>query len=129
MSNPRAAIKDLELSGSPNLSRALKREPVRPLAKRAEVEALLEEVKARRAEALADVRKNGMVLLQDKWGGKGGRELIRVRVKNPSLTIAETCERTVASLVRLLNSDRGDGRELEQSAEDIMEEMARFRRN
>ena len=129
--NPRTPVADLHLQGSPNLKRALDRGAEKPLAKRAELEQMFEEVTARRSEALADVKANGMVMLQDKYSARG--ELYRVRIVNPSLVIAQKCEGQLASLARLLAqgpataepskemSDDSDsfGRLIAESAEDV----------
>ena len=107
---PRTSISELELTGSPNLRRALKREPAKGLsaAKRAELEQQFEDLKSRRAEALADVRKNGMVINQDKSNARGF--IYVIRVTNPALRIAQQCERAMASLAKLLTEDDGGGR-------------------
>jgi hypothetical protein len=103
---PRAAIEDLKLIGNKgNLKRALTRPPEKVTAKRAELEEMFETVKARRAEALADIRENGQLIWQDKWSAG---KLIRVRIINPAVKIAQQCERQLASLAKMLTNDNPD---------------------
>src|ERR1022692_520261 len=107
MSNPRTPISELEFFKSPNLKRALNRAPLPKLQKRQEMEALFEDVTKRRVEALADVKKNGMVIIQEKFSSRGA--LYQTRVTNPALKIAEQCERQLASLARLLTHTQPEG--------------------
>ena len=101
MSMPRTSIADLKLSGSSNLKRALEREALKPLAKREELESIFSEVKARHIEALADVKKRGAVIWEDRWKGP---KLIRVQVTNPYLKIAQQCERQMSTLAKQLTA-------------------------
>ena len=116
MPRPRTPISELEFYRSPNLARSKGYAPPKPLAKRAELEALYEEVKARRDEALADVKKNGLVIEQDKFNG---RKVYLVRVVNPAVTIAAACERQLVSIARLLNSVPEDPKQEKSTAEMI----------
>lgn len=100
MSNPRTNIDDLKLQGSGNLKRALAREPQKQLAKRAELEQLFADVTERRREAMADVKKNGQIINQEKSNSRG--MLYIQRIVNPSLHIVRQCELQLASLARLL---------------------------
>ena len=81
---------------------------------------MFEDLRARRAEALADVRKNGLVILQDKFSARG--ELYRVKVVNPCLAIARDAERQMASLSRMLGLDE---RRRAADKPDGLEEMLR----
>jgi hypothetical protein len=103
----RTPIAELKLTGSPNLRRALRREPKRPrqLAKREELEELFQEIQARRREALTDVRANGAVIRQEHSNSRGA--IYVVRVKNPALAVAENCERQLVQIARVLNADDG----------------------
>jgi hypothetical protein len=101
--NPRASIEELRLQGNKgNLKRALKRGPAALVAKREQLEALFTDLSARRDEALADVKKNGMVLVQDKFSGRGA--LYQIKVINPAMKIAQQCERQLAQLARQLTA-------------------------
>jgi len=117
--NPRKSIDELKLNGGANLQRALDRAPVRPLAKRAELERMFEEVKARRELALAEIRERGITIVVDKFHRE---KLYRAVVPNPAVKVAEAAERIMASLARLLNSDQGDGRPPGKSGEETLAE-------
>jgi phage terminase small subunit len=90
------------LQGSPNLKRALSRAAAKDVsAKRAELEQLYADIKERRREALAAMKKEGRVVFVDKSNSRGA--IYTVRIKNPELTIAENCERQLQSLARQLS--------------------------
>jgi phage terminase small subunit len=108
MSNPRANIEDLKLTGSPNIKRALKYSPEKQLAKREELEAMFADIQERRREALADVTKNGIIINQEKSNSRG--MIYLQRITNPALTIARQCEMQLASLARLLVVDAPTGK-------------------
>ena len=74
-----------------------------PLAKSADLEAMYVEVKARRAEALALVKKEGLVLIQDKYSARG--ELYQVRIPHPALAIACGAELQLATLAKLIGAE------------------------
>jgi hypothetical protein len=119
MANPRTPIDELEFFKSPNLKRALSRAPEPQLQKRGELEAMFADVLARRDEALADVKVNGMVILQDKFSARG--ELYTARVINPALKIAQQCERQLAQLAKLLTASKPERRG-NKSVEDLLAE-------
>src|ERR1700736_6097075 len=98
--NPRKSIEELKLTGSPHIKRSERREPQKQLAKRAELEQLFADVTERRREALADVKKNGQIINQEKSNSRG--MLYIQKITNPALHIARQCELQLASLARLL---------------------------
>ena len=119
MSNPRTPIDELEFFRSPNVARARKRQEEEanrlPLAKQAEIEELFEELKIRRRESLADVKKNGAVITQEKSNSRGMIYLIRI--VNPALKVAQDCERQLTQLAKLLGTAKPKRGE---SVEDLL---------
>jgi hypothetical protein len=97
----------------------MNRPPERALQKRAELERIFSDVTQRRDEALADVKKHGLVLLQDKFSARG--ELYQVRVVNPALKVVQTCERQLCSLAKLLTA-AGPEHKGNKSSEDLLRE-------
>jgi hypothetical protein len=92
------------------------------LLKRDELLQVFSDLEARRNEALADVRENGMVLTQDKFSARGA--LYQVRVVNPALRIAQDCERQMTALGKLLVEEADpDG---SKSGADVLAESRRF---
>lgn len=75
-----------------------------PLAKRADLEAIYEEVMTRRAEALALVKKDGLVLVQDKFTATG--KYYQIRIPHPALAIARGAELQLAALAKLIGAER-----------------------
>jgi TnpA family transposase len=108
MSNPRTSINDLKLQGSTNLKRAQSYASEKRTAKRAELEALFALIQERHAEALADVKKNGAVIFEDKSNARG--MIYVVRKVNPALHIAQQCERQLVALAKLLTEEVDTGK-------------------
>src|ERR1700740_865784 len=110
MPRPRTPLEELEFYKSPNLKRALKRQeaedaaPAQPLAKHNELVQLYEEIKQRRLDALKDVKENGAVIKQEKFGARG--QLVWVKVINPALRIAQSCELQLIKLGKLIGVQR-----------------------
>lgn len=86
-----------------------------PLAKARDLEAIYAEVTVRRAEALALVKKEGLVLVQDKYSARG--ELYQVRIPHPALAIARGAELQLAALAKLIGSEKEPE---EMSAEELI---------
>lgn len=99
----RTPVEELELRGSKNVARAKSLPPKHTLAKRKDIEALYEEVKARRAEAMLDVNKNGLTIRQEHSNSRG--MIYYTKVVNPALKIAQQCEKQLTALARLLVAD------------------------
>ena len=97
--NHRTPISELRLQGGTNLARALKRGPERALAKRADLEAMFADIMERRAEALADVKARGLLVYQDHFVRD---KLYQKRVVNPSVKLAQACERQLVALAKAL---------------------------
>jgi hypothetical protein len=97
----RTSISDLRLAGSANLKRALKYPPKAPktLAKGPELEELWNDIVARRAEAVAHIKKNGMLINQDR--SHAGKIFV-VEVVNPMVRVLQTCERQLVQLAKML---------------------------
>jgi hypothetical protein len=123
----RTPIAELKLTGSPNLKRALRREPKRPrqLAKRAELEALFAELQQRRRDCLADVRENGMTVQQEHSNARG--MIYHRSVVNPALKIAQDCERQLVHIARVLNADDGvPGEPQRKSSAQLLADVDQF---
>jgi hypothetical protein len=121
----RTPIEDLKLQGSPNLNRALKRKP-KQAAKRAELEAMFTDITDRRKAALADVKTNGTILFQDKFSARGA--LYQIKVVNPSLKIAQQCEKQLAQLAKQLNAmaeATDEGSEATADAQEFLATLGR----
>lgn len=125
----RTSIQDLQLQGNAsNLKRALKRPPAQRSTKRAELEQIFADLTARRAEALADVRRNGMIINQDRSNSRGFVYL--VKITNPALKIAQQCERQLASLAKQLTETSGEDKPpVEKSPMEQLEESLKGKLN
>jgi hypothetical protein len=122
MANPRRQIQDLVLEGSPNLKRALARPPAGKLEKREDILAMWDELMERRRDALAIVKREGLLLKQDKFGPKG--ELYWQWIKNPMLKVAQETERQLASLARMLTEGGQEpGKPAEKSGMQKVDEL------
>lgn len=98
----RTPIEDLKLTGSPNLKRALKYTAAKKsvLAHREELEQMWQDLAERRAGALAEIKRDGLTILQERMSD--GR-LFQQRITHPALKIAQDAERQLKSLARLLS--------------------------
>ena len=101
MGRHRKSISELELSGGGNLARSLAYPAKRPLAHRDELEQLFADLHERRAEALEDVRTNGLVVYQDRYNNG---KLYQIRVANPAVRILQATERQIANLAKMLTA-------------------------
>ena len=113
----RTPISELELTHSHNLGRAKSLPPKKVVAKRAELEAMWKDLTARRDDALAEVKRLGVLLKQDKFSARG--ELYWVWTTNPCLKIAQATEKQMITLARLLTEEDGSAR---KSAAQLLRE-------
>lgn len=118
----RTPIEELELRGSRNLKRAKQLPPKQRTAKLPELEALWSELMDRKAEAQATIKKEGMLLKQDKFSARG--ELYWVWIRNPLLSVVQATERQLVALARLLVEDVEGDRE--KSPSQVMHEADEF---
>lgn len=119
----RTPIELLKLTNSPNLKRALKYGPPKAgknLAHGSELEALWTDIAARRAEALADIRRDGLVIFQDRsHAGK----VFAVKIVHPALRVVTTCERQLVQLGKLLTAYADAEVQNEQREKTPLEEL------
>jgi hypothetical protein len=80
-----------------------------PLAKASDLETIYAEVKARREEALALIKRDGLVLVQDKFTATG--KYYQIRIPHPALAIARGAELELIALAKLLGEET-DPREM-----------------
>jgi hypothetical protein len=111
MSNPRTAISDLKLAGSPNLKRALGYKPQATLgdAERQDLAAMYSELKDRREKLLADIEENGLVLIEDRFN-RG--QLYQKRVANPAAAMLAQVEKQIVTIAKVLAATEVDEKEL-----------------
>lgn len=117
----RTSIELLKLAGSPNLKRALNYPPkaTKNLAHGKELEELWSDLTARRAEALADIKRDGLIIFQDRsHAGK----VFAVRIVHPALRVAQTCERQLVQLAKILTTPAEEANPGKKSTDDILAE-------
>lgn len=102
MPRERTAVAELELSGSHNVKRSLGYKAKPRLAKRETLEAIFQTLEARYAAAMTDLETNGLTIVEDHFDGK---KLYQKRVPNPSLKIAQQCEKQLVALAKVLTAD------------------------
>lgn len=102
MGMPRTPVSELKLRADKNIKRSLSYSATRKavLAHRAELEQMWQDLSERRADALAEIKRDGLTVTEERWSrGKN----ISVLVTHPALAIAQDCERQLKSLARLLS--------------------------